>query len=287
MPEIVAHSPAVVRQARIAVKVDDVHVVYTAHEDRRPALGELFRRGFRNRGVRRVHAVRGVSLELREGESVGLIGPNGSGKSSLLRTVAGLLEPTSGSVHARGLPVLLGVSGALNKTLSARRNIYLGCTALGLSRKETANRIDEVLDFAELQEQADLPVRTFSSGMRARLQFSIAATVKPEILLIDELLGVGDAEFRAKSRDRITELADHASAVVLVSHSLSAVKEACERVVWLDAGRVVADGDPTEVIRAYRKAVRAARSDSRSPGGSSSARTDSTDALGAVTIPSH
>jgi teichoic acid transport system ATP-binding protein len=213
----------------------------------------VFSNGFKPREYRAIDAVRGVSIEASHGELVGLIGPNGSGKSTLLQAMAGMLPPTSGSVYASSRPMLLGVGATLKPDLSGRRNIMIGGLALGLSRAQVVEIESDIVTFAGLEEFIDLPLRTYSSGMRARLHFSIATAVTPEILLIDEFLSVGDKEFRTKSAQRIEEIRKHAGTVFLVSHNLNEIERSCERVIWLERGQVVMDGPTSEVVAAYSR----------------------------------
>jgi teichoic acid transport system ATP-binding protein len=197
-----------------AVIVRDAHLTYEVYKDnQRPTMRRLVARKFKPRPAEKVRAVRGVSFVLEQGEALGLIGRNGSGKSTLLRVVAGLLPPTEGEVYARSNPVLLGVSAALHPELSGRRNIFLGGTALGLPRAELEERFDEIVDFSGVRDFIDMPMRTYSSGMQARLQFSIATAVVPDVLLVDEALNVGDQEFKRKSEKRMQELLDRAGAL--------------------------------------------------------------------------
>lgn len=245
--------------APVTVVIDDLHVRYRVYDQRRRSLREVVTSRFRPNVFREVHAVRGVDLVLRAGECVGVIGRNGSGKSTLLRAIAGLLPATRGAVYARSEPALLGVSAALNPALSGRRNVVLGGLALGLTGEEVRARLDEVVEFAGVREFIDMPMRTYSSGMRARLHFAIATAVLPEVLLVDETLAVGDADFRARSQERVRQLRENAGTVVVVSHSMSTIREMCTRVVWLDAGRVVAVGHPAKVVGAYVEAVKAGR----------------------------
>lgn len=237
------------------VVIDDVHVTYRIYEDVKPTLRKVVARGFRPREFRAVHAVRGVSLTAHAGEAIAILGRNGSGKSTLLRVLAGLLPPTSGRVLAKSDPVLLGVGAAMSPELSGRRNIVLGGTALGLSRKEVEARMDDVIDFAEVRDFIDMPMRAYSSGMSARLQFAIAANVEPDILLVDESLAVGDAAFKRKSEARIAEILAAAGVVFLVSHSLGIIHRVCTRAIWMEGGVVVMDGEPEEVVAAYEQAV--------------------------------
>lgn len=236
--------------------VDDVSVTFEVYEDVRPRLRELVARGFRRRAVRHVEAVKHVSLELYPGDALGVIGRNGSGKSTLLRAMAGLIPPTTGSVYAQAVPVLLGVGAALNQQLSGRSNILLGGAALGIPADVMRDRVDEIAEFAGLTEFIDLPMRTYSSGMTARLTFSIATSISPPVVMIDEALAVGDAEFKERSRKRLEELLGQAGTVILVSHSMGAITELCTRAIWMDRGRVVADGDPDEVVQDYQREVK-------------------------------
>lgn len=238
-----------------SVVIHDLHLTYRVYEDVKPTLRKLVAQRFKPRTFRAVEAVRGLSLTAHPGEAIGILGRNGSGKSTMLKCLAGLLPPTAGSVRARSTPVLLGVGAALQAELSGRRNIYLGGTALGISRKELDGRFDEIVSFAGLSDFIDMPMRAYSSGMKARLHFAIASTVTPDVLLIDEALAVGDAEFKKKSKERILQLLGGAGTVFIVSHSLGIIHEVCDRAVWLDQGRIVMDGATKKVAAAYNKAV--------------------------------
>ena len=178
---------------------------------------------------------------------------NGSGKSTLLRAIAGLIPPAGGTVHVAGNPALLGVNAVLMKDLSGARNIMIGALALGLSRKQVDERFDEIVDFAEIGEFVNLPMKSYSSGMGARLRFSISASAVPDILMIDEALATGDAGFRAKSKAKMDEVRESAGTVFLVSHSLATIQAMCTRVMWIHEGKLVMDGRPKEVCGAYKK----------------------------------
>jgi teichoic acid transport system ATP-binding protein len=248
----------------VVVRARDVSVTYRVNpEIQSGTLKSMLVRGRERRDTREVHAVRGVSFDVYEGEAVGLIGPNGSGKSSLLRAVAGLLKVASGEVLVRSSPVLLGVGAALEPELSGRRNVLLGGTALGMSKREVRARLDDIIEFAGVRDSIDLPLKTFSSGMAARLRFSIASAVQPDLLLIDEALAVGDEEFRERSRKRIQELIDKAGAVFLVSHSLGHIENICSRALWIEQGAVRADGAVKDVVTAYRESIAAGVSGTR------------------------
>jgi teichoic acid transport system ATP-binding protein len=239
-----------------SVVVDHVDVVYRVYADSQPKLRKAFIGDRKQREYRAVHAVRDVSFIAQPGQAVGIIGHNGSGKSTLLRAIAGLLPIDSGRVFARSLPVLLGVAAALEPDISARRNIYLGGTALGIPKAELEERLDEIIEFAGVEDFIDLPLRTFSTGMRSRLQFAIATAQTPEILMIDESLSVGDAEFKERSDDRIREMIGSAGTIFLVSHSTASILDVCDRVLWMDHGQLVGDGDPGEIVGAYAEHVK-------------------------------
>jgi teichoic acid transport system ATP-binding protein len=236
--------------AECAIRVRDLHVDYEIYEDRRAALRErLVNRRGSGRSV--VHALKGVSFEVNDGDAVGVVGSNGSGKSTLLSALAGLLSPTSGEILVSDEPKLLGVGAALLPAATGRRNIRLGCLALGMSRDEMDDRVEAIIDFTGLGTAIDRPLRTYSSGMRARLHFAIATAIQPRILLIDEALAVGDKAFREKSSARIKELLGNAGVLLLVSHSLPEVQTMCRRGLWIDQGVVRADGPIEDVIAAY------------------------------------
>jgi teichoic acid transport system ATP-binding protein len=248
-----------VTDGAMSVIVDHLDVVYRIYTDSDPSLRKRFVRDRHQREYRAVHAVKDISFLTRPGEAIGLIGHNGSGKSTLLRAIAGLMPAESGRVYARSLPVLLGVAAALQPDISGRRNVILGGTALGIPKEELEARFDEIVEFAGVEEFIDLPFRAYSSGMRTRLHFAIATCVTPEILLLDEALSVGDAEFKDRSDARIREMIGEAGTVFLVSHSLNSILDVCSRVLWIDHGRLVADGDPGKVVETYQAHVRRRR----------------------------
>lgn len=234
-----------------ALVADHVDVVYRVYEDRRPTLRQVVANRFKPRAYRPIHAVKDVSFTAYMGEAIGVIGKNGSGKSTLMRALSGLMPVTNGDVWARGEPALLGVGAALQPNLSGRRNIVLGGLALGMTKDEVEERYADIVKFSGLEDAIDLPLRTYSSGMKARLHFALATSIVPDVLIIDEALAVGDKEFRQRSQERIDELLGSAGTVFLVSHSMSAVKRTCTRALWLDDGRLVADGPVDEVVDRY------------------------------------
>ncbi|MEU2026968.1 ABC transporter ATP-binding protein [Streptomyces sp. NPDC016469] len=243
------------------VVVDDVHITYKvngARTGRGSATSALSRITSRRQapGVREVHAVRGVSFAAYKGEAIGLIGSNGSGKSTLLKAIAGLLPAARGRIHTHGQPSLLGVNAALMSDLTGERNVVLGGLAMGMTRAEIRERYDEIVDFSGINEKGDfitLPMRTYSSGMGARLRFSIAAAKNHDVLLIDEALSTGDARFQQRSKARILELREQAGTVFLVSHHNRSITETCDRALWLEAGTLRMDGPAKEVMAEYEK----------------------------------
>lgn len=243
-------------EGSVTVRVENLHVRYRVYEDFRPTLGALVANAGRRRQFKEVHALQGVSFEAHAGEAIGVIGFNGSGKTTLMRAIAGLLPPTEGAVYARSTPMLLGVGAVLNKSLSGRHNIMLGGLALGLSREEILDREQSIIEFSGVQDAIDRPMKTYSSGMGARLQFAISSAVEPDILVIDEALSVGDKDFKTKSSERIRELRDSAGTVFLVTHGMGSIRDTCNRVLWIEEGQLRADGDPEEVIEKYNKSIR-------------------------------
>jgi len=237
------------------VIVDGVHVIYKVFTSGKRAVGAAARGGLFGKAakLREVHAVKGVSFTIYEGESVGIIGSNGSGKSSLMRAVAGLSPIDGGAIYAFARPTLLGVGGALLPNISGEKNILLGGMALGETKKSMEVAVDEIAKFAGLEDFIDMPMRTYSSGMAARLKFSIAAHRDHEILIIDEALSVGDKQFLNRSEARMRELRDNAGTVFLVSHDMQSILDTCNRVIWLEKGEIRMDGAPKKVVDAYSK----------------------------------
>ncbi len=199
-------------------------------------------------------ALDGVSFEVAHGSVVGLMGRNGAGKSTLLRIIAGTLDATAGEVHTAGrIAAILELGTGFHPDYTGRENIYLGGLCLGLSRKEVQSRMDEVIAFSELQDHIDRPFRTYSSGMQARLTFSVATCVDPDILIIDEALSVGDARFQLKSFDRIREFKRRGKSILLVSHSINHITSLCDHAILLDGGKLLMQGEPNAVGNAYHE----------------------------------
>jgi ABC-type polysaccharide/polyol phosphate transport system ATPase subunit len=254
--------PAVVSTAvgEPAIIAQDLGVRYDLRFTRkttiRRSLGQLLGRS----GNDQFWALRNVSLQLLHGQSLGVIGPNGAGKSTLLQVLAGIIRPSEGSVDVRGhVSGLLTLGAGFDKELSGRDNILLGGAFLGLDDDVTRELLPSIVEYAELGDFIDAPLKTYSSGMRARLGFSIATSIDPDILLLDEVLATGDAAFRAKSKARVIEIVRAAKAVVLVTHDMGWVTEYCNRAILIEKGRVVMDGEPAEVVALHQAHTAEAR----------------------------
>ena len=201
-------------------------------------------------------ALRDVSFSLREGERLGILGLNGAGKSTLLKIIAGVLKATEGKVTIKGKVVpLLELGAGFDLQYTGAENIYLYGAVLGYSKEFIKEKFDEIVEFSELGDFIDVPVKNYSSGMKARLGFSIATIVEPEILILDEVLSVGDAKFRKKSEKKIKAMFDKGITVLLVSHSIEQVRRLCDRAIILDKGRLIADGTVKEVSNLYEKRI--------------------------------
>jgi teichoic acid transport system ATP-binding protein len=238
------------------VIVDGLHVVYRVYAsstEKGTAASALKRLLLHERrpAEREVHALRGVSFVAYEGDAIGVIGRNGSGKSTFMRSIAGLLPATRGAVYAQGQPSLLGVNAALMSNLTGQRNVELGCLAMGMSPAEVRKAYDGIVEFSGIGEFITMPMRTYSAGMGARLRFAIAAAKNHEVLLVDEALATGDADFRRKSEERIRAMRAEAGTVFLVSHNMNSIKDTCNRVIWIEKGRIRMDGDTETVVAAY------------------------------------
>lgn len=199
-------------------------------------------------------AVNHLSFELEKGETLGLIGRNGAGKSTTLKLISGILKPTSGKIITRGNIVpMLELGAGFDLELTGRENIYLNGAVLGYTKAFLDSKMNEIIDFSELGDFIEMPIRNYSSGMMARLAFSIASVVNPEILIVDEILSVGDAAFQKKSRNRMEELMSGGSTVLFVSHDIEQIEELCDKVIWLDHGSCRMFGDCKTICDIYKK----------------------------------
>ena len=238
------HSPVVI--------ADELHIEYrTLSTGKRMTPGTTS--GFLQRGreFKTVHALKGVSFVANANESIGVIGSNGSGKSTLMRAITGLIPATRGAVYAKSRPNLLGVGAALIPDLSGSQNIILGGLAMGLTRSEIESKYEDIVEFTGIRDFIDMPMRTYSSGMSARLKFAIATAKDYEILIVDEALSVGDKSFRKKSEERIRNIREQAGTVFLVSHSMRSIRDTCNRTIWIEKGVLMADGDTDDVVKEY------------------------------------
>lgn len=232
------------------ITVRDLGIRYSLRLTKKNTLRSTFINMFRKKdGPRDFWALRNVDFDLVQGESLAVIGPNGAGKSTLLQVLAGILTPSEGGVIVRGqVSSLLTLGAGFDQELTGRENILLAGAFLGLEHRDVLDRLEPIIEFADLGEFIDAPIKTYSSGMRARLGFSIATSVDPDVLLLDEVLATGDAIFRAKSKARILELVRSAKAIVLVTHDMGWVTEFCNRAMLIERGKVIAQGEPEEVV---------------------------------------
>jgi ABC-type polysaccharide/polyol phosphate transport system ATPase subunit len=243
------------REGPIAIDAQDLGVRYSLRFTRKTKMRTTFSNLLRPRsGESSFWALREASFRVVQGESLAVIGPNGAGKSTLLQVLAGIITPSTGVVEVAGhVSSLLTLGAGFDSDLSGTDNIRLAGAFLGLPEEEVERRLPGIIEYADLGPFIDVPLRTYSSGMRARLGFSIATSVEPDILLLDEVLATGDADFRVKSKARVLELVRQARAIVLVTHDMSWVTEYCNRAILLEHGRIVAEGEPAEVVEIHRE----------------------------------
>jgi ABC-type polysaccharide/polyol phosphate transport system ATPase subunit len=239
------------------VRLEDVVQRYRVIRERPDSLREAFTKLFRHPKPHEFEALRGVSFQVSDGEVLGIIGRNGSGKSTLLKLIAGVYKPSAGRVEVHGsVAALIELGAGFHSDLTGRENILLNGLLLGLTRKQVLEREEKIIEFADIGAFIDSPVKQYSSGMFMRLAFAIAVEVDPDVLLVDEILSVGDAEFQEKCDQRMEEFRQAGKTIVLVSHDLQAVSRLCTRVILLDHGGIVTDGEPAIVLERYRDSVR-------------------------------
>jgi len=241
-----------------AIRVENVSMMFHMHKEKIDNLKEyVIRLARRKVAYTEFWALRDISFTVQPGERLGVLGFNGAGKSTLLKVIAGVMKPTMGTVEIRGVVApLLELGAGFDMNYSGRENIFLYGATMGFSRKYIQARYDEILEFSELKDFIDAPVKNYSSGMRARLGFSIATAVEPEVLIVDEVLSVGDAKFRNKSEAKIQSMFDRGVTVLFVSHNTAQVRSLCNTAILLDKGRIIAQGDADEVCDVYDTMVR-------------------------------
>lgn len=246
----------------LALSVKGLGLVYKTSIHKRPTLKARVKAlGKGKKSTRIVNALNDVNLDVHYGTVLGVIGSNGAGKSSLMRVISGIVPPTSGRIEVHGsVSTLLALGVGFNPSMTGRANVYLGGLAAGMSRAEIDSQFDAIAEFSELGDAIDAPMRTYSSGMFARLAFSVAATVQPDILIVDEALSTGDAHFKEKSLNRIKELRTADRALILVSHAMATIEDVCNEVAWLHKGKLMARGNPTEIIAQYRSFMKVGKS---------------------------
>ena len=250
---ILRRPPKIQPKADHAIAAADLGVKYDLRFTKKTTVRSTVARLVGRGPVEQFWALRNVDLKVQRGESLAVIGPNGAGKSTLLQVLAGIIQPSEGTVDFRGhVSGLLTLGAGFDKELTGRDNILLGGAFLGLDDAVTRELLPSIIDYAELGEFIDAPLRTYSSGMRARLGFAIATSVDPDILLLDEVLATGDANFRAKSKQRVIDIVGAAKAVVLVTHDMNWVVEYCNRALLIERGKLVMEGEPADVVELHR-----------------------------------
>lgn len=236
------------------IEINNVSMMFNRTKEQVDNLKEyIIRLSKKNLFFEEFWALNNISFNIRKGESIGIVGLNGSGKSTLLKIIAQVMKPTKGEVKVHGsVAPLIELGAGFDLDLSARENVFLNGTVLGHSRKEMRDKFESIIDFAELWDFVDVPVKNFSSGMIARLGFAIATASRPDILIVDEILGVGDFKFQKKCESRISEITQNDATVIFVSHSIEQVKELCQKAVWLKNGQLMMYGDVNEVCQQYQ-----------------------------------
>lgn len=238
----------------MAIWIENVTQRFRVIKERPDTLRELFSRFLRHPvNFHEFNALNNISLEVPHGEMLGIIGPNGSGKSTLLKVIAGVYKPFSGEVRVNGsLAPLIELGAGFHHELTGRENILINGLLIGYSKREMQQREQDIIKFAEIGDFIDAPIKQYSSGMSMRLAFAVASEVNPEILIIDEILGVGDLAFQQKCFDRILGFREGGKTILFVSHNLDQIVKYCDRAIWLEHGEIVADGAPDDIVKEYR-----------------------------------
>ena len=242
-------------QEKYSIEVEDVSMIFNMASEVLTNLKEYFIKAMKHElFFKEFRALNHVSFKVSQGEVVGLVGTNGSGKSTMLKCIAGVLEPSEGSITVRGnIAPLIELGAGFDPELTARENIYLNGALLGYTKEFIDSHLQDIIDFAELQDFMDMPLKNYSSGMVARIAFAIATITKPDILIADEILSVGDFLFQQKCEQRMQKLMSGGTTVILVSHSIEQVERMCNKVAWLDHGHLRMNGPTAQVCEAYKK----------------------------------
>lgn len=248
-----SHKKHVMQNSENVIEVNNVCMDFFHRDEKVDNLKEFFVRLVRGKLERKkIRILENISFELKKGESIGLIGHNGAGKSTLLKIVSGILEPTSGDVRVRGVVApLLNLGAGFDFEATAKENVYLNGAILGYSKRELEKKYNDIVEFSELDGHMNTPLKNFSSGMVARLGFAIAIDVNPDILLVDEILSVGDENFRRKCSERIDSLRQNGVSFVVVSHDMAQIKRLCQKALWIENSQVMGYGDVNQVCEAY------------------------------------
>jgi ABC-type polysaccharide/polyol phosphate transport system ATPase subunit len=247
---------------RFPIDVRDLGVQYSLRFTRKTKIRTSFANLLRGPGKGTFWALRNVTFRVEHGESLGVIGPNGAGKSTLLQVIAGIIQPSEGVVEVTGhISAMLHLQAGFDQDLTGRDNVLLAGALMGIDHRVMEERLESIIDFADIGRFIDAPIKTYSSGMRARLGFSIATAVDPDILLLDEVLANGDQVFSAKSQARIMELVRAAKAIVLVTHDMNWVTEFCNRALLIEQGQVIAEGEPERIVAIHREHSERVRAD--------------------------
>jgi O-antigen export system ATP-binding protein rfbB len=237
------------------IEIKNVSVVFKRTTEKMTSLKEYFINSLKKKIKKeKFVALEDINITIKKGEIVGLLGLNGAGKSTLLKVISGIIKPTSGEVKLNGkMAPLIELGAGFDPELTGRENIFLNGSLLGFSKKELKDKIEDIIDFSELKEFIDIPLKNYSSGMYARLGFSIATIYEPEILIIDEVLSVGDFHFQEKSLNKIMEMIEKGTTVLFVSHDIEQVEKLCKKAIWLEKGKVKVIGDAKKICKEYSK----------------------------------
>lgn len=241
------------------IRVENVSMKYDLGIDKGFSIKQAFINiaSFKKKKKEYFMALENITFHIKKGEVVGLIGDNGAGKSTLLKIVSGVMKPSKGKVTVNGvISPMIELGAGFDPDLTARENIFLNGAVMGYSKKFLESKFDEIVKFSELEEFLDVPIKNFSSGMTAKLAFSIATIVEPEVLIVDEILSVGDIKFQEKSKNKMLEMIKNGTTVLYVSHALNSIEEICSKVIWLEHGKIVDYGEAKSICQKYKKQIK-------------------------------